>query len=162
LAGPSTTQSSIGGLEETEDSSVPPAMLDGYRATLAGRSVPLASSRPMNFTRQRTFISPKQQKDGVLKAHVASVHFKCFRCFRGMFQVFHTDVLKVDRDVAFVTMVCIRMLQASVPNVSSIFLTYVASVFILMLHMFHAYVVSVLFRCCVCFAMGFKCFSVVF
>jgi hypothetical protein len=31
--------------------------------------------------------------------HVVSVHFKCFRCFRGMLQVFYKDVAKVDRDV---------------------------------------------------------------
>jgi hypothetical protein len=44
--------------------------------------------------------------------------------------VFHTDVAKVDRDVAYVAMVCTRMLQSFVPNISSIFQTYVASVFI--------------------------------
>jgi hypothetical protein len=37
--------------------------------------------------------------------HIASVHLKCFRCFRGMFQLFHMDVAKVDRDVAYVAMV---------------------------------------------------------
>jgi hypothetical protein len=57
----------------------------------------------------------------VLKAHVARVYFKCFRCVKGMLQVFHTDVAKVDRDVAFVAMVCIRMLQASVLDISFIF-----------------------------------------
>ena len=109
----------------------------------------------MNFTRRRTSIPPKQQRDVALKAHVATyisnvleIYCKCF--FR--------DGVKVDRDVAFVAMVCTRMLQASVFNVSSIFQTYVASVFIWMLHMFHTYVVSVLSGCCVCFAMGFKCF----
>ena len=44
--------------------------------------------------------------------------------------MFNTDVAKVDQDVAFVAMVCTPMLQAFVPNVSSIFHTYVASVFI--------------------------------
>jgi len=34
--------------------------------------------------------------------------------------------------------------------------------FIWMLHMFHTYVAIVLFGCCVCVAMGFKCFSRVF
>jgi hypothetical protein len=37
--------------------------------------------------------------------HVGSVHFKCFRYFRGMFQVFHTDAVKIDQDVAHVAMV---------------------------------------------------------
>jgi sensor histidine kinase YesM len=50
------------------------------------------------------------------------------------------------------------MMQASVPNVSSVFYTYVASVFILMLHMFHTYVISVLSGCCICFAMAFQVF----
>jgi hypothetical protein len=67
--------------------------------------------------------------------------------------VFNTDVAKVDQDVAFVIMVCIRMLQTSILNVSSIFHMYIASVFIWMLYMFHTYVVSVLFGCCICFDM---------
>ena len=68
-------------------------------------------------------------------------------------QVFHIDVVKVDWDVV---MVCTRMLQASVPNVSSIFQTYVASVFIWMLHMFHTYVASSIFGCYVCVAILFS------
>jgi hypothetical protein len=47
---------------------------------------------------------------GLLKAYVARVCFKYFRCFRSVLQVFHTDVTKVDRDVAYVAMVCTRML----------------------------------------------------
>ena len=42
------------------------------------------------------------------------------------------------------------------------FKTYVASVFIWVLHMFHTYVISVLSGCCVCFTIFFKCFSCVF
>jgi hypothetical protein len=34
--------------------------------------------------------------------HVENVKFKCFICFRGKFQLFYTDVAKVDRDVAYV------------------------------------------------------------
>jgi hypothetical protein len=83
--------------------------------------------------------------------HVLSVHFKCFRCFRGMFQVFNTDVAKVDRGCCICCNGCTHMLQASVLNVSSIFHMYVASVFIWMLYMFHTYGASVLSRCCVCF-----------
>jgi hypothetical protein len=41
----------------------------------------------------------------VLKLHVTSVCFKCFKYFRGMLHVYHTDVAKVDRDVAYVIMV---------------------------------------------------------
>jgi hypothetical protein len=32
-----------------------------------------------------------------MKSHVASVCFKYFRCFRGMLQLFHMDVTKIDR-----------------------------------------------------------------
>jgi hypothetical protein len=45
--------------------------------------------------------------------HVASVHFKYFRCFKGMLQVFHMDVAKVDWVVAYVEMVvyvCCKLL----------------------------------------------------
>jgi hypothetical protein len=35
--------------------------------------------------------------------------------------VFHLDVAKVDRDVAYVAMICTCMLQASIPNISSVF-----------------------------------------
>ena len=45
--------------------------------------------------------------------------------------MFRMDVAKVDQDVAYV--VIVGMLQTSIPNVSSIFQTYVASVFIWML-----------------------------
>jgi hypothetical protein len=34
--------------------------------------------------------------------YVASSHFKCFRCFRGMLYAFYTDVVKVNWDIAYV------------------------------------------------------------
>jgi ethanolamine utilization microcompartment shell protein EutS len=61
--------------------------------------------------------SSKQQGDIALKAHVVSV---CFKCFRGMLQVFYIDVAKVDKDVAHVAMVYTRMFQVYVPNDSSV------------------------------------------
>jgi hypothetical protein len=79
-----------------------------------------------------------------LKANVARVCFEDFRCLIGMLQVFHMGVPKVD------------------PNVLSVFQTYVTSVFIWMLHMFHTIVVNVLFGCCICLSMNFQAFSVVF
>jgi hypothetical protein len=61
--------------------------------------------------------------------HVASLCFKCFICFKCMFQVFHTDVAKVDRGVAHVVMaihICFKcmfqmfhLLQMNVANVLS-------------------------------------------
>ena len=84
--------------------------------------------------------------------HVARVHLKCFRCFRGMFRLFRTDVAKVDRDVAYVAIIseacCKRMFRVFQMNVSSVcFRTHVASVFIWILHTFHIYVASVLCGC---------------
>jgi hypothetical protein len=95
--------------------------------------------------------SSKQQVDVHLKAHVASVCFKCFSCFRGMLQVFHMDVAKVDRDVAYVAMVvhvCCKLLS---PMYYQFFQTYVASMFIWMLHMFDIYFQMFLSGCYVCF-----------
>jgi hypothetical protein len=40
-----------------------------------------------------------------IQCMLQSVHFKCFRFFRGMLQVFHMYVVKVDRHVAYVVMV---------------------------------------------------------
>jgi hypothetical protein len=40
--------------------------------------------------------SSKQQGDIAPKAHVASVCFECFSCFRGMLQEFRMDVAKVN------------------------------------------------------------------
>jgi len=77
--------------------------------------------------------SPKRQGDVALKPHVASVYFKCFKCFRGMLQVFYIDVAKVDRDVANVAMV----FQVYAPNVSSVS-DVCCNCFIWMLHI-HAY-----------------------
>jgi hypothetical protein len=49
---------------------------------------------------------------GLLKAHIASVCFKCFRC---ILQVFHMHVVKVDLYVAYVAMTihvcCKRLFQ---------------------------------------------------
>jgi hypothetical protein len=74
----------------------------------------------------------------MLQAYISNVLM--FQCFRGMLQVFYTDVTKVDLDIAFVAKVCTRMLQASVHNVSSVFQTYVvsvSSVFFYMLQVLH-------------------------
>jgi hypothetical protein len=68
-----------------------------------------------------------------------------------MLQVFHVDVYKSRSGCCIGCNGSTRMLQAFIPNVSSVFLDYVASVFILMLQMFHTYVASILSGCCVCF-----------
>jgi hypothetical protein len=62
-----------------------------------------------------------------------------------------------------VAMVCTHMLQASIPNVSSVFFRRMLQVcFIWMLHMFHIYVASVLSRCCICLQWFSSLFSRVF
>jgi hypothetical protein len=60
--------------------------------------------------------------------------------------VFRMDVVKVDRDVAYdasVSEACCKRLF----KVFYLFQTYVASVLIWMLHMFHTYVVRVCSKC---------------
>jgi hypothetical protein len=57
--------------------------------------------------------------------------------------VFHADVAKVNQGCCIYCNGCTSMLQAFGPNMSSVFQTYVASVFIMMLYMFYTYIVSV-------------------
>ena len=82
-----------------------------------------------------------------LKENVANV---CFRCFRGMLQAFYIDVAKVDQDVAYFAMVVHIYYKCLLPMFYLCFQTYVTSVFIFMLHMFHVYIACVLFGCFVC------------
>ena len=79
------------------------------------------------------------------------------------------DVVKVDRDVAYVAMVVHVYCKLPFLMFHLFFQTYVASVFIGMLLMFYVYVASVLSECCVClqwfqafFMCFFKCFRNMF
>jgi hypothetical protein len=86
--------------------------------------------------------------------HVASLYFSCFRC---IFQVFYTDVAKVDRDVAYVAMVvhvCCKRLFPMFHFFRRMLQVCLFGCCIC----FHTYVPSVLSRCCVMFAMVFKYF----
>jgi len=97
--------------------------------------------------------------------HVASLCLKCFSCFICIFQVFHMDVAKVDRDVTYIVVVARVCCRRLFPMFHLFFHTYDASVFIWMLYMFHTYVASVLYVCCVClqlFSSVFRCFLQVF
>ena len=76
--------------------------------------------------------------------------------------MFHMDVAKVDRDICICAMVVHISCKLIFPMFHLFFHTYIASVFIWILHMFRTYVASVLFGCCVCFYNGFKCFSGIF
>jgi hypothetical protein len=72
-----------------------------------------SSSKSVSSSASTSLHSYKQQVDVLLKAYVARVCFKCFKCFRGMLQEFHTDVAKLDRDVAYVAIavhVCCKCL----------------------------------------------------
>jgi hypothetical protein len=87
-----------------------------------------------------------------------SVCFKCFRCSRGILQLFHMNDAKIDWDVAYVAKCSRGMLQVFQRHVASIcsicficFHTYVASVFMWMLHMFRTYAVRVCLKCFSCF-----------
>jgi hypothetical protein len=73
--------------------------------------------------------------------------------------VFYAEVVKVDQNVAHAVMIVHLCCKFLFPTFHLFFHTYVASMFIWMLHMFHTYVVNVLSRCCICFTMVFKCFS---
>ena len=65
--------------------------------------------------------------------HILSIYFKCFGCFRGMLQVFYTDVAKIDRIVTMVVHVCCKRLSP-------------------MFHIFSRRGLQVcLSRCCICF-----------
>jgi hypothetical protein len=72
-----------------------------------------------------------------------------------MLQVFHVDVAKVDRDTAYVAMAIHVRCKHLFQMFYLFFQTYVANVFIWMLHIFHTYVASVLSGCCTCFCNGF-------
>jgi hypothetical protein len=91
-----------------------------------------------------------------------NVCFKYFRCFRGMLQVFHIDVAKVDQNVAYVTMAahvcCKRLFQMFYLFVHM----YVTSVFIYLLDMFYTYFASVLIWMLDMFCIGFQVFLQVF
>jgi hypothetical protein len=62
-----------------------------------------------------------------------------------MLQVIHIDVAKLDRDAAHVAIAIHIFLQMYVPNISSVFQTYVCKCFIWMMHMFHTYVASIFY-----------------
>jgi hypothetical protein len=89
-----------------------------------------------------------QQGYVMLKAHVANV---CFKCFRGMFHVFHMDVARVDPDVTYVAMVYTYVVSVCSKCFIHLFQTYVAKCFIWILLMFHTYVASVCSKCFSCF-----------
>jgi hypothetical protein len=70
-------------------------------------------------------------------SYVANIYSNCFRYFRVILQLFHMDVAKVDRDVAYVAMAIHLCCKASVSNVSCDFFRHMLQVFFS--------------GCCICF-----------
>jgi hypothetical protein len=100
---------------------------------LAARCHPPSPSRPS--------IDPACEL--LVKAHVANVYFKCFRCFKGILQVFHIDLVKVDPDVLYFAMVVhVRCKRLFV--MFYLFFRCILQVFYFDLQMFHIYAASIL------------------
>jgi hypothetical protein len=73
--------------------------------------------------------------------------------------VFRMNVAKVDQDVAYVA-IGVHLCCKHLSPMFHLFFRYLLQVcFIWMLHMVHTYIASVLFGCCVCFAMATDVFS---
>jgi hypothetical protein len=86
-----------------------------------------AASWPEPAIPRSTLSRPEEEGQ---TTHVSRVRFKCFRCSISMFQLFHVDVVKVYRDVAYVIMlahVCCKLLFLMF---HLFFQTHIASVFI--------------------------------
>jgi len=85
----------------------------------------------------------------VLKTHVASVGYKSFGCFRGMLQLFQTNVAKVYQNVAYVAMVVHVCCKGMFPMFISVFERIVVCLsgccirFTYMLQMFYLNIVYV-------------------
>jgi hypothetical protein len=62
-------------------------------------------ARPVLVVLARRWLPPRQPESTGpdLSPYVANACFERFSCFRCMFQVFHMDVVKIDRDVASVS-----------------------------------------------------------
>jgi hypothetical protein len=109
-----------------------------------------------------------------MKAYVVSVCFKCFRRFKGMLQLFHMYVAKVDRRCCKCFRGTLRVFQRFVQNISSVLdicckrsdldVAYISHIccnymfqmfqlfqFYVAVSVFILQVAGVLSRCCICF-----------
>jgi hypothetical protein len=71
-------------------------------------------------------------------------------------QVFHIDIVKIDRDVAHVAIVVHVRCKRPFQMFYLFFQTYVASVLIWMLHLFHTYIASFIQMFLYIFAIAFS------
>jgi hypothetical protein len=88
-----------------------------------------------------------------LKEHVANICFECFRCFKGMLQLFYIDVAKVDWDVAYVAIVVHVCCKGLLP----MFHLCLSGCCICFTHMLHVFYLDVAYVC-----KGFEVFLGVF
>jgi hypothetical protein len=79
---------------------------------------------------RRQLGAQRLESPGPVLPRVKSTCFKCFRCLVGMLQVFHADVVKVDRDVAYVAMIIHVCCKCMFPMFHLFFQTYVTNAFI--------------------------------
>jgi hypothetical protein len=113
-------------------------LMSSALATYVATSFVLASS-----SMSTSLDSAKQQEDVALKAHVANVCFKRFRCF-------HMHVARVSCGCCICCHGYIHMLQVYCFKCFSCF-RRMLHVFYVVLRMFHTYVVSVSSGCGICF-----------
>jgi hypothetical protein len=121
----------------------------------------LATDWPKLVVPRSTLRRTKKGEKCMLQTYVS----KCFRCFRGMLQVFQMDIAKVDRDVAYVAMVvhvCCKslflMFHLCFGRVLQVSLSGCYICFTLMLQVFYLDVTYV----CNGFQAFFRCFFQVF
>ena len=100
----------------------------------------------------------RKKNDGLKNAYCKRI-FQVFQMFQRYIVAFHADVVKIDRDIIMVVHVCCKLMFTMF---YLFFQTYVVSVFIWMLHIFHTHVSSVLSGCCICFSMVSSVFASVF
>jgi hypothetical protein len=99
----------------------------------------------------------KQQGEVVRKRMLQAYVSIIFRCFKGTLQVFRMDVVKVDRDVAYVAM-AIHACCKSIFQMFHLFLRYMLQAFYLDVAYVSAYVTSVFILMLHMLATTFKCF----
>jgi hypothetical protein len=87
--------------------------------------------------------SSNRQSDIALKAHVASICLKCFRCFIWMLHVFHLNIAKVGQDIAYVAI--------NIHLYCKCMSKYFNCFFRTILQMCVPDVLAVSSRCCMCF-----------
>jgi hypothetical protein len=111
-------------------------------------------------------LRPRRLESHSPSSLMLQVHFKCFKCFVGMFQVFHVDVAKLDWGVAYVAMIVLVCYNCLFPMFHLFFFRHMLQVclsgccicFTRILQVFYLDVAYV----CNCFSSVFMCFKRMF